>query len=666
MGGADHLQAFAAALVAVTLLLVPGGVVAALLGVRGAAWLAISPVVSIALVAGSAVLSGLARQSFGWWWPVATAIVVCLVIFGLRRVAGIRLALTPSPTPHIEWLVAAAVLAATVVTAAIAFASVPDLAFPNQSYDGVFHLNATASIVGGGDASAFRLYGITHAGQGIEFYPAAWHDFVAVVAGVSGASVPLATNVAWIVACGATSSAGAAFLAMVLAPTGRAVTAGVVAALASSAGAGGVYLLLEWGVLFPTALAYSMLPVGLGLSVLVLRARGAELWRTIPLLVIWAAAAALAHPRSLPTFGILVAPLIISHLVEVARRGIAEPSRRTRTVAVAIVTIAGVVAASVVAVNLVLRHYDAGGRPLSDRLNGGPATARQDILQSALQALLVAPPSGPDESALPAAWALAALVLIGLVVASASRRTRWIAIAYLLMVALFCLSAGTNSDFAKLATGLWYKDKYRLFAALGVIVPVLAAFAVVWAKDVLVKRVRPGRTSLVAGTALVALLTAIMWSPPTLTGMSQAVGRNYEFRETQPGSLLSEGEYRLLQDLPQLVPEGGKVIGNPWNGSVLSWAVGDRQAVFAHFTGEWGSERDTLLRSFGAITTDPAVCAALDTLGARYLIVDPGRLWGGNPQADQFAQLDSVDPTAVREIAREGDAVLYEITACEP
>lgn len=666
MGGAEQLQAITAALAAITLLLVPGGAVVALLGIRGAAWLAISPVVSVALVAGSAVLSGLARQPFGWWWPAATALVVCLVILGLRRVGGVRRTLTPSPTPRIEWIVAAAVVVSTLVTAAIAFGAVPDLAFPNQSYDGVFHLNATASIVSGGDASAFRLYGITHAGQGIEFYPAAWHDFVAVVAGVSGASVPLATNVAWIVACGATSAAGAAFLAMVLAPAGRALTAGVVAALASSAGAGGVYLLLEWGVLFPTALAYSMLPVGLGLSVLVLRARGAELWRTIPLLVIWAAAAALAHPRSLPTFGVLVAPLIISHLVRLARRGIADPSRRRRTIALAAITIVGAITASVVAVNLILRHYDAGGRPLSDRLNGGPATARQDILQSALQALLVAPPAGPSEAALPAAWALAVLVLVGLVAAFAGRRTRWIAIAYVLMAVLFCLSAGTNSDFAKLATGLWYKDKYRLFAALGVIVPVLAALAVVWAKDTLLKRVSPGRTSLIAGTVLVTLLSAVMWSPSTLSGMSQAVGRNYEFRETQPGSLLSQGEYRLLQDLPQLVPENGKIIGNPWNGSVLSWAVGDRQAVFAHFTGEWGPERDTLLRSFGAIRSDPAVCSALDALDARYLIVDPGRLWGGNPQADQFAQLDSVDPTAVREIAREGDSVLYEITACEP
>ncbi len=666
MNGADHLQAFSAALTALLLLFLPGGAVSALLGVRGAAWLAISPVVSIALVAGSAVVSGLARQPFGLWWPIATALVVCLVILALRRMGGIRTALTPSPAPRAEWLVAAAVVVATVVTAAIAFASVPDLAFPNQSYDGVFHLNATASIVAGGDASAFRLYGITHAGQGIEFYPAAWHDFVAVVAGVSGTSVPLATNVAWIVACGTTSAAGAAFLSMVLAPTGRDVTAGVVAALASSAGAGGVYLLLEWGVLFPTALAYSMLPVGLALSVLVLRVRGAELWRTIPLLLLWAAAAALAHPRSLPTFAVLVAPLVVSRLVQAAREGIAHPARRARTIVIAIVTVLGVIAASITAVHLILRHYDAGGRPLSDRLNGGPATARQDILQSALQALLVAPPAGPNESALPPAWALAVLVMVGLVVAFASRRTRWVAIAYVLIVALFCLAAGTNSDFAKLATGLWYKDKYRLFAALGVIAPVLAALAVVWAKGVLVKRIRPGRISLIAGTALVALLTAVMWSPSTLAGMSQAVGRNYEFRETQPGSLLSEGEFRLLQDLPQLVPEGGKVIGNPWNGSVLSWAVGDREAVFAHFTGEWGPERDTLLRSFGAIRSDPAVCAALDSLGARYLIVDPGRLWGGNPQADRFAQLDSVDPTAVSEIARDGDAVLYEITACEP
>ena len=49
------------------------------------------------------------------------------------------------------------------------------------------------------------------------------------------------------------------------------------------------------------------------------------------------------------------------------------------------------------------------------------------------------------------------------------------AVTYLAIVLLYAAAAGSNSDLAKLATGLWDKDKYRILAMLPTIaVPVVA------------------------------------------------------------------------------------------------------------------------------------------------------------------------------------------------
>jgi hypothetical protein len=59
------------------------------------------------------------------------------------------------------------------------------------------------------------------------------------------------------------------------------------------------------------------------------------------------------------------------------------------------------------------------------------------------------------------------------------------------------------------------------------------------------------------------------------------------------------------------------------------------------------------------------VCAALERLGAEYLLTAPGLLWNGDPQAESFAAIDRTDPAAIgTEVARVGDAALHRITAC--
>jgi hypothetical protein len=74
--------------------------------------------------------------------------------------------------------------------------------------------------------------------------------------------------------------------------------------------------------------------------------------------------------------------------------------------------------------------------------------------------------------------ALALAVILGVVAALRTRRTRWIVASFVLVAALFVLAAGSDSVLAKLLTGVWYKDRFRLEAALPVLGVPLATLGV--------------------------------------------------------------------------------------------------------------------------------------------------------------------------------------------
>lgn len=650
---------------AVVVVLGPGLLVGSLLRLRGLLLLGLAGPVSVALVAVSGILGTGIRVPYGWWAPLGLTLLAAAAALPVGRR---RRRSEPSGTERELLPVALACLVAAVAIALSAFGAVASPALPTQTYDGIFHLNAVSWILDTGDGSSLHLYGMTHTGGELQFYPAAWHDVVALVAQLTGVDVSTATAATWIATSGVVFPAGSALLAATLfgGPGRSRAAVGAVAAIAASTTAAAPYLLLQWGVLYPTGLAYALLPAGLALTVLLLRART---WRDalLPgvLLVLWGVAQVLAHPRSLPSYAVLAAPLVIAHVVRWADAGVRDAARRRRTLVILGIGVAAVLAAAVAAVAVAFAYFGIAARPLSGRLNGGPATARQTILDSVLQAVLLAPPSGPGESSLAPSVVAAVLVLVGLVYCLTSTRTLWIAAAFVLVVTLYALSAGSNDDIAKLATALWYKDKYRLFAILGMLAPPLIAYAVLRLSALGGER-SPRGLPLLAGGGLVALLVVGSWAGPTLAGMRQAIGDTVAAPAgPKNGRLLNADELALLQRLPAALPEKAVVVGNPWNGSALTWAVGRRQSLFPHLTGDWGPDRALIAQSLDHVHDDPAVCAALGRLGAQYLMVSPGLLWNGDPQAGFFAGIDRADPNSIgTEVARVGEAAVYRINAC--
>jgi hypothetical protein len=666
---------------ALALLLLPGGLVAWSMGLRGLLLLACSGPITLA---GTGVL-GVALAETGLRFSTSAVLltavsVAVLVLIGrrLRRPKAPRpvLADAESSTP---WQVVLAIAISGFGIAAGVIAAIGNAEAISQTYDAIFHLNAASFVLQEGDASSFHLYRLNNPGDDVEFYPAAWHTFVAMIAEATGAGIPTAMNAAWVAVSAVIWVPGAVVLTDSLAGRGphRRLLLSAAAILASAFAAFPL-LLLEWGTLYPTGLAYAQLPLGLALLVLALLSpRGRKPLRTPDavrlrpwlLLGIWAVAAAFAHPRSLPTFAVLVVPLGVYLLIRWARREWVD-GRKRKVAVVLSGLLAGATLALVGAVIVVFRFYSVAERPISDRLNGGPAVARQSIFESLLQGFTHSVVINPPERALAPAVLLAALTLGGLWLAARRPQYRWVVVAYVALIVLYALAAGSNADVAKLLTGAWYKDKYRLMSALPILAVPLAAAGLVGLvaaiRSRLARRHEPwARTSAIAVALLIAVAGS-SWFGASQSEMRAAIAGNFAVPEIPDQEILSAADRRLLLQLPEHVPEGERVAGNPWDGSSLAWAIGEREPLFPHLTGRWDHDRRVVAKRLDQVTTDPEVCRSLDRLDAHYLMHSEDLLWDGDPQAEYFeAMTDAAGTPGFEEVARSGTSVLYRITACD-
>ncbi|QNO37053.1 hypothetical protein H4J02_11375 [Protaetiibacter sp. SSC-01] len=654
--------------VALVCVLLPGGLVATLLRVRGTAAIAIAGPISVAIIGVTGVLADLVGAPFG-----AGAVAVCTALaaaaaFVLRRFTPlVRRATDRWARPSLA-LVGGLVVGSGVI-GLTALAWLPSLPI-DQSYDGVFHANAIASILDGGSASSFRLYAITHPSDGVEFYPAGWHSLAALSAQLTGAPVPFASIATWWAVASAVWLPGIAWLSELLVRGPRMLVLPA-AAVAGSAFTIFPALLLDWGVIYPTFLAYSLLPAGVALTVAAFGATRSEAAPRIPLawaaLIVWFAGACFAHPRSLPTGLVVLAPFLVWRVARWVAPRLRDPARRRRWLTWLAAGATALVLAGVGAVVFAFRYFDVANRPISDRLNGGPALATMTPGEAVWSVLAQSTPT--STWALPASLVLAALVLSGVVLAIVRPSLRWVAVAYALVALLFCLAASSDSDIAKLATALWYKDKFRLITALPLLGVPLVALALVGLRGLIVRLTRR-RLPRIARNVLAALvagaLLVLTVESPALAAMRGTLAASFDVGDEKDGRLIDRDDVALLTRLPDLVPEGELVVGNPWNGSVLTWSVGRREALFPHLVGMWDPDRLLVAAGLSQAAENPIVCDALERLGVGYAYYSEGLLWDGDPQAQAFPGVDAAhgDPRVMELVAREGDAELYRITAC--
>ena len=657
----DLLPAF---LVAAGLLLVPGGAIAWALGLRVVGVVGIAPLLSVGTIAVSAVLAEKVRIS----WSVVPVVVVTLVAIavalGARLLLDRRGRAGPFPdSSRVSW----AALGGVVVGLGVALAAViPGLARPDalsQTFDANFHYNAVRLALDSGDASSLYLGVLAEPERSQAFYPAAWHGLVALVAQASGGDIISSANAVSIAIAGLAWPATTALLVRQLVGSRWDV-------LLVSGALSGAFLalptrLLSFGVLFPNATGYVLVPAALAAVVSVLGLSKDDALGP-PRAVLIAAAAlpalGLAHPNSLFALALLALPAVLLAGFRFTAREISHGRALRGAMPWAVGGALLVLAFLVVRSSSVFTYVSTFDWP-----------ARMTVAQAVGEVLLLA------TNATAASWLLSAAVIAGCLYAVAHVRLRWLPVAFLTTGAFYALAAGTDSALSLVLTGPWYNDSFRVAGILpmvGLPLAVLGLMGVAsWVATLLPV---PGKARADLGgppmqateaPALFLLASAVVLL--LLTGMGYADERIALLRgsytlspEHAQSRLVTADEYSLMRDLPRIVPPGVAVAGNPWNGSALVWAVSDRPVPFPHVDGAWDEPRLIIAKGLRDVASDPVVCEAALSLGVGFAIESGPYLWSDD-RAEVYPGLEGLDESDGFELVdQRGDTRLFRITEC--
>lgn len=647
----DWLAAWPALLAALVVVFVPGLAVASGLRLRGLALWAVAPVVSTALLAGIAIVFGMAHIPWTPLW-VAVAVVVAAAVAWLGgRALGPRRRSAPRDGRALWMLAAGLVIGIGFVTGRFIL-YVHDPAAISASNDAIFHLNALRYILESGSASSLHISGVI---GGTGFYPAAWHAFASLVALMTGCAIPVAANMTSLVVSAVIWPIGIAWFAREASGGDRAVAA-VAAALSASLWAFPM-LMVEWGVLYAFALSVAILPAAVAIVVAAPRwaagdgpvsgpIRSAVLSGILALAAV--GALALAQPSNLLTWGLLCV-VFLSWWVGLHLRGASRTGRTAMIVSLLVVWVAFVL------VWFVLSRSTSGSHwpPFSGKLEA--------VLAVLLNGQVTLPPQ----------IGVSILMLIGIGVAIRRRPLRWLATAWLALAVLYVAVASIgNVTVRRFLLGAWYADPYRFAALAPVVVVPLAAIGLVavatWATVTITTR-RDREAALLAGAwslVAVAALTAVAFAVRPLVQMpevTEGTTRTESLYTTT--DYLSPDERTLLERLPKTTPPDARIIGNPSTGMAFGYMLSGRD-VFPRTWQKPGEPWDVLAQGLRDAGTDPRVCAALAAFGSPEFVLDfgPGESSPGRYVMPGFTGFAGVP--GFRLVDHQGDASLWRITAC--
>ena len=622
-----------------------GGSLAWVIGLRGLWAVAAAPAFATTVICGASVVAGW----LGLGWSILPSLVLAVVIGAgvllVRRRTTTRPVAPRSFSPW--WTVLALVLSAIVIGGqTLSVIGAPTAI--SQTFDNVFHLNAIRYILDTGAASPLELGQMTSPNGGVPFYPSVWHATAAIVVQLSGASIPAVVNAQTLVIAAVLWPLGAVLLSRVLAGATAAVT--VSAALVSASVPMFPLLPMDYGVLYPFQLALALAPVALAAtaSLLGIGASAGERapgwWGFVLLGAI--PGVALAHPGGFVAWLALSVPMVGVFAVRFWR---GHPAGRART---------GLVVGVLAYLGLGLLLLKILRPPLPTRLWPtalSPAEAVQEVAQVSMFYGTVS-------------IGVALAILLGLVWAVRERTgpifvtvASWI-IGAALFVIVIASPFGTLRD---ALTGSWYNNWPRLAAVFGVALVPLAAFGVARTVEAVARRwaaARPEavRVRTLTGAALAVVGAVLLPLPALPHAVEQAHGR---FALDDDSALVSADEMSLLERLPAHVPAGEKIAGNPYTGTALAYAIGGREVLMPHILVDVSEDAQTVNDHLADAETQPDVCDALRETGVGFVLDFGDReVHNGSHPLPGLEELE--DSRVVRLVDSEGDARLYEVTAC--
>lgn len=627
-----------------------------------------APPLSFTLLGISAVLAHVVKVPWSVWVPFLLTLVVSavlvllrLVVFKQPRESVFSLPSIPAKGDARRTAVVASL--SFLLAAAVCFRTVTgiinDPSLISQTYDNVFHLNAIRFILETGNASPLAISNL-NAQSPAGFYPDIWHVVVATACQLTGASIPVAqSSLVTVTAC-LVWPASVFFLTsriMGHRASSYLATLPFVAAFAQFP-----FHLIDFGVLYPNFLAFSILPGTIALAIMVV-GLSAERSRhfLVPLcaLVATAPGLALAHPSAVLAAGAFALPILVVWLWRLTK---------SMTAGRASVKQALLGAVLVAAFTTALIIIWTKARPSKDASFWPPTMKPAQAAGEALTFAALTP-------YIP--WAIALLVALGIVVVLRHRGSFWIIACFGVAVFLYCVvagfPAGPNRDFF---TQVWYNDVHRVAALLPVFGIPLAAlglrFLGTGLRSVPAFFMRRHRetsatnTSLVLAFAMVAAvaLTAVLQIPKANQPLAVVLAEAKSgYQVTDVSELITTDELALLQRLPSKVAPDALIMVNPGTGASLAFSLADRETNLLAVNSKGTRDDQFLAKELPHLDTNPEVCTAIDRRGIDYVLDFGAKEVNGMkhrfPDSATLAKLPGL-----KLVDQQGTNKLYQVTAC--
>ena len=629
------------------LIFLPGYLIARALGLRGLWSVAVSGPASVTVV----VVASIAAPLVGMRWgalPVAIVAVALIAVVVAFRMLLWRGSMPTSPQESLRPLALVATVAAPLVILVQVVLMIASPDHISQTFDNIFHLNAVRYILETGNASPFWVSSLTSAESGTvpTFYPDGWHALSALLVELSGVSIPVASNALLIGFAAFTWTMGIIVLTREF-WGGRTVTI-VAAAAASTCFPAFPLLLADYGVLFPYLMAVSFVPVSLALlvrAVLGSHSGGRDRTPWFIALIGLLPALAVSHPGALVALLAFAAVVLVTAAI---RRAVATPGQTPG----GIWPWVGIGAYLLIAAGL---WYFL--RPPEDARTWAPEMTVGQALGEIITASV---------NRAPVNLGMAVLIVLGVVAIFRARTARgWLAFAlFVLAAALYVTVAGVPYLVLRdILVGAWYNNIPRLAALMPLVWVPLVALGFTTAWDALIARRRTaGKTVLT--TTLVAAIVVALFPLPQAMSMRQAVrDARSNYAVTTQAPLLSTDERTLLDRLDDEVPADAVIIGSPWTGTALAYALADREVLLPHTLMYVSPEMQEILDRLDTAKTGSQVCELMLDRRVAY-VLDFGRR-EVNDGKHVYKGLDRLATSdAVELVDSEGAARLYRVTAC--
>ncbi|MDY3048293.1 MAG: DUF6541 family protein [Rothia sp. (in: high G+C Gram-positive bacteria)] len=672
------------ALVALAFLFLPGLLLALAAGQKGFEALGISPALSVALIALSAIGAPLLGLRWAPWIPFLTAGLLAALVYGLSLLLARRTSAQNKPaqeqatqlepaswwSPQQGWAYAGLLLAFLLLGRNISNA-IGDPFWISQTYDVNFHLNAVRYSADQGNASSLFIASMTSGDGPVLFYPAAWHGLASLVFLVTGADIALIANTLSLIIAAVIWPLSLIYLGrMTFRLTGPSLLAtGAISAAYISF----PLLLINFGVLYPNSLGLALLPLGLALLAQVLglsELRRISLPQGLFLGILTGLALALAHPNMVMTLLFMAVPMILVFGLRALGRGIQRSYSPLQALAALLLSAALLWLVSILWA-LVRPPKESGGWEPSTADTGGLGEA---LLNNSL--------------GIGNLWVISLLGLLGLFsIFHSRRRLIWLALVWAYTVYFYVAGRSMSwADGRDWVTGIWYHDPFRIAAILPVAAAPLALLGVDFIAGYLSKFIsglgwkglgwkKEGQKALSLLVASSLLLLPLVWLTQSNTRLQDYIESTFwSYAPDLESPLLTPDEYQLLYALDDYVPEDATIIVNPWTGAGLAYAISGRKVTGYHTSYSPTETEEIVLQDLEQAGSDPRVCQALAEEKAYYAIYfgerEINEHISGNhrddyPSLTYLADPQVIDAGGVAEVIyRSGGATLYRITAC--